>query len=46
MGYSKTKWDWTKENEESIWKYFIDNNLLYSTDIKLEKRFFRKCAIF
>lgn len=38
-GYTQEKLDWAKENEEQIWKYFIDNNFLYSTDTKLNKRF-------
>ena len=26
-------------NEEQIWRYFIENDLLYSTDTQLNKRF-------
>lgn len=39
MGCSKDKLTWVNTNEEQIWKYFIDKNLLYSTDSKLSKRF-------
>jgi len=39
IGYSKEKISWAEENEEQIWKYFIEKNLLYSTDTKLNKRF-------
>lgn len=39
IGYNKIKYDWTLTNEEQVWKYFIENNLLYSTDTKLNKRF-------
>lgn len=39
MGYSKEKMDWVHGNEESIWKYFIENKLLYSTDPDLFTRF-------
>ncbi|WP_010250828.1 gliding motility lipoprotein GldB [Myroides injenensis] len=39
MGYSKEQLDWAKANESEIWRYFIDNNLLYSTDSKLSTRF-------
>lgn len=39
IGYSKDKMEWTKTNEEQVWKYFIENSILYSTDTKLNKRF-------
>ena len=39
IGYSSEKLDWAQANEEQIWKYFIEKNLLYSTDTKLNKRF-------
>lgn len=39
IGYSVEKFDWAKNSEENIWRYFIDRDLLYSTDIKLNKRF-------
>ena len=39
IGYTKQKYDWAITNEEQVWKYFIENNLLYSTDTKLNKRF-------
>ncbi|MFY7671260.1 gliding motility lipoprotein GldB [Tenacibaculum sp. MEBiC06402] len=39
IGYSDTKFNWAKESEEEIWKYFIEKELLYDTDSKLNKRF-------
>ncbi|MGB5693048.1 MAG: gliding motility lipoprotein GldB [Flavobacteriaceae bacterium] len=30
---------WTEANEEEIWRYFIENELLYSTDQELGPRF-------
>jgi len=39
IGYEKKKLEWAKYNESQIWKYFIENELLYSTDTKLNKRF-------
>ena len=39
IGYSTEKFNWALANEEQVWKYFIENNLLYSTDTKLNKRF-------
>lgn len=39
IGYSETKFDWAVSNEEQVWKYFLDRNILYSTDTKLNKQF-------
>lgn len=39
IGYSKEKYEWALTNEDQVWRYFIENNLLYSTDTKLNKRF-------
>lgn len=39
IGYQRVKLDWAIANESQIWKYFIENKLLYSTDTMLNKRF-------
>jgi gliding motility-associated lipoprotein GldB len=39
MGCSTEKMDWVEANETSVWKYFIENKLLYSTDADLYTRF-------
>lgn len=39
IGYSQEELDWAKANEEMIWRYFIERELLYSTDTKLTMRF-------
>jgi gliding motility-associated lipoprotein GldB len=39
IGYSDAEYDWAVANESQIWKYFIENKLLYSTDSKLYDRF-------
>jgi gliding motility-associated lipoprotein GldB len=39
IGYSKEKFDWAIDNQQEIWKYFIERKLLFSTDTKLNKRF-------
>ena len=39
IGYSQEKIQWSLENEENIWKYFVDRKLLFSTETKLNKRF-------
>ncbi len=39
MGYTPDQWGWTQASESDIWKYFVQNELLYSTDPELTKRF-------
>jgi gliding motility-associated lipoprotein GldB len=39
MGYSTEQINWVAENETPIWKYFIENKLLYSTNPDLYTRF-------
>tara|TARA_R110001583_G_scaffold8413_5_gene40200 strand:+ start:6061 stop:7020 length:960 start_codon:yes stop_codon:yes gene_type:complete len=39
MGYLMEEIEWAKNNETQIWKYFIENNLLFSSDPKLTTRF-------
>ncbi len=39
MGYNSEKMQWVRENEVQIWKYFIENELLYSTNADLYTRF-------
>ena len=39
IGYLIEELNWAKANETEIWKYFIDNKLLFSTDPKLNTRF-------
>jgi gliding motility-associated lipoprotein GldB len=39
MGYTAEQLGWCQENEEYIWRYFIENELLYSDDQKLVSRF-------
>jgi gliding motility-associated lipoprotein GldB len=38
-GYTFDKLEWAKQNEEEVWKFFMEKKLLYSTDTKLNKRF-------
>ncbi len=37
--YSEEKYAWAEANEEEIWRYFIDRQLLYSTEADLSSRF-------
>lgn len=39
MGYTKEQQIWCEENQAEIWRYFIEDNLLYDTDSKLIARF-------
>ncbi|MEW5674923.1 gliding motility lipoprotein GldB [Flavobacterium enshiense] len=39
MEYTDDQIKWCKENEEEIWRYFIENKLLFDTDTKLMQRF-------
>ena len=39
--YSQEQWDWALEHEEDIWQYFIENELLFSTDDVLVFRFLK-----
>ncbi|MDX1363958.1 gliding motility lipoprotein GldB [Arenibacter latericius] len=39
IGYHPEELEWASLNEEQIWRYFIERELLYSTDNKLEPRF-------
>lgn len=39
IGYTQEEWQWAIDNEFYIWQYFIENELLYSTNPKLVSRF-------
>jgi gliding motility-associated lipoprotein GldB len=39
IGYSQEQLDWALANESYIWRYFVERELLYSTDSKLPGRF-------
>jgi hypothetical protein len=39
MGYTPEQIVWCQENENYIWRYFIENEMLYSDDQKLYNRF-------
>mgnify|MGYP001499315678 CR=1 FL=1 len=39
LGYNKIKSSWINENEKEVWKYFIENDLLFSTKSSLDYRF-------
>lgn len=39
MGYTPEQIKWCEENEEYMWRHFIENEMLYSEDPKLNTRF-------
>jgi len=39
MGYTPEQITWSQENESYMWRFFIENSLLYDTDQKLIPRF-------
>ena len=39
MGYTEADFQWAESNESNIWRYFLERELLYSTDSKLPGRF-------
>ncbi|WP_372472478.1 gliding motility lipoprotein GldB [Capnocytophaga sp. ARDL2] len=42
INYTKEQLQWAKENEENIWKFFVESKFLYNTDPKLFLRFIQK----
>ena len=39
IGYSEQHFDWSLENEQDIWRYFVEKEVLYSTSSKLLTQF-------
>ncbi len=39
IGYTDAELSWARENESQIWRYFVERELLYSTDKELGPRF-------
>jgi gliding motility-associated lipoprotein GldB len=39
FGYTEEELDWAKANEMEIWRYFVERELLFSTDPQLASRF-------
>jgi gliding motility-associated lipoprotein GldB len=39
IGYSNEELEWAKANEEQMWRYFVESELLYSTDSALDRKF-------
>ncbi|MCB0375189.1 MAG: gliding motility lipoprotein GldB [Sinomicrobium sp.] len=39
IGYTEDELLWAETNEAEVWRYFVERNLLFSTDLKLRERF-------
>lgn len=39
IGYSPEELDWVKSNEEQIWRYFVERELIFDSDTQLHSRF-------
>ncbi|TXE06150.1 gliding motility lipoprotein GldB [Seonamhaeicola algicola] len=39
MGYTQAQLNWAAANESDVWRYFVERELLFSTDAKLPSRF-------
>ncbi len=39
FNYTSEQMEWLQKNEENIWRYFIEKDLLYSSDKDLKRRF-------
>ena len=42
MGYTPEQIQWCQDNESYMWRYFIEESMLYDTDPKLGSRFINK----
>ncbi|MDO4729105.1 MAG: gliding motility lipoprotein GldB [Bacteroidota bacterium] len=42
INYTQEQLDWVVANQDNIWRYFIDNNMLYDTNPQLAQRFINK----
>ena len=41
INYTQKQFNWAKENEANIWNFFVENNLVFSDDIRLNERFIK-----
>ena len=39
IGYTEEEYEWAQANEEQVWRYFVDKELLFETDSQLQTRF-------
>lgn len=39
MNYTQKQYEWAVDNEANIWNYFVENNIIFGDDHRLEDRF-------
>lgn len=39
INYTPKQYEWASSNESNIWNFFVENNLIFSDDAKLQERF-------
>jgi hypothetical protein len=39
MNYTEKQYQWSVSNEANIWNYFVENNIIFGEDHRLEERF-------
>lgn len=39
INYSPEEFEWAEANEQQIWRHFVENELLFSTDASLDRKF-------
>jgi len=39
--FTKTEYDWAEKSEFNVWKHIVEQNWIYSTDMKLVVRYFK-----
>lgn len=39
MNYTRKQYEWAASNEANIWNYFVENNIIFGDDHRLEDRF-------
>nr|WP_299000417.1 gliding motility lipoprotein GldB [uncultured Allomuricauda sp.] len=39
INYTEEQIEWAQNNEEQVWRYFVERELLYSTESSLDRRF-------
>ncbi|KIA82354.1 gliding motility protein GldB [Kaistella solincola] len=41
INYTPKQYEWAQANEANIWNYFVENNLIFSDDMRLSERFIK-----
>ncbi len=41
INYTAAQYDWAMNNEANIWNYFVENDLIFSDEVRLSERFIK-----